>query len=332
MRRLEQYKKEPINICWQAGQHYIIKDIKLTQEFKSVYMPAYCCHTMIRPFIDNGISVEFYNVVFENGRYSYEIDFETQSSAVLILQYFGYWNETVEKSIKILKNSGKTIIEDATHSWFSDSPYSKLSDYIFVSFRKWTGVPCGALAIKRNDSFHASAPSKVNSEYIAMRQQSARLKKKYIREGFGQKEVFLELFDRSEQLLDRDYQNYNLPEEYKDIIMRLNYKQISSKRRSNPQHLIAGLKNLKDIEIITCNAKGVPLFVPIIVHGNKRNELRQYLINNDVYCPVHWPLSTLHEIKNKYLYENTLSLVCDQRYNIADMERIAGLINKFYRG
>lgn len=311
---------------------FIIKDIKATKELKTVYMPTYCCYTMIQPFLDNEVAVEFYNVSFENGRFTYEIDFETRCNTVLIMQYFGYCNETVGQAIKLLQDTGKTIIEDATHSWFSDSPYSNCSDYVFASFRKWTGVPCGAVVIKRNDSFYTPMSIDTNHRYIEIRQQAAILKKQYIEDGTGEKEVFLGLFNQAEELLESNYQNYNLPEEYEYVVQRLDGEQIRQKRQANAKHLIEGLKNCKGVESIIQIDKDAPLFVPIIVRGGKRNELRQYLTNNDVYCPVHWPLSEQHLINDTELYNECLSLVCDQRYTPADMERVIVLINEFCGG
>ena len=74
-----------------------------------------------------------------------------------------------------------------------------------------------------------------------------------------------------------------------------------------------------------------PFFVPIIVPDGKRNELRRFLINKDIYCPVHWPVSQLHKLgeKEQFLYDNELSLVCDQRYSEYDMNRMVDLINSF---
>ncbi|MFK4998693.1 hypothetical protein ACI2OX_19455 [Bacillus sp. N9] len=128
---------------------YLINDIKINKDLKRVYMPSYCCHSMIQPFIDNEVNVEFYDVTFEGGKYTYKIDFETKCDVIFIMQYFGYYNESVSQIISKFKEMGKIIIEDATHSWFSDYPYNRKSDYVFASIRKWTGLPGGAIAIKR---------------------------------------------------------------------------------------------------------------------------------------------------------------------------------------
>lgn len=311
---------------------FIIRDIKENAECGIVYMPSYCCHTMIQPFIDNGIDVKFYDIGFAEEKYIYEIDFEATFDVVLILQYFGYCNEEVEQIIKKLYESGKTIIEDATHSWFSDRPFSSYSDYVFTSLRKWTGLPAGAVAIKNRDIFKVSLPSNTNDRYLALRQNAAQLKKKYINNGLGEKELFLNIFNQAEELLENDYRNYYLPKELENIIQRLDIDKIKQKRRNNAEYIINAINDLKDIKTVSMAEGDVPLFVPIILPEGTRNELQQYLIKNDVFCPIHWPLSVLHKTKNKTLYENSLSLVCDQRYNTHEMEKMINLIRKFFGG
>ena len=72
-----------------------------------------------------------------------------------------------------------------------------------------------------------------------------------------------------------------------------------------------------------------PLFVPILVEN--RNELRKYLISKNIYCPVHWPISSLHKLSDeeRYIYDHEISLVCDQRYNLEDMDYICECIKEF---
>lgn len=330
-RKLILEKEYQFLLTGRTALDYIIKDIKTNKDIESVYMPSYCCHTMIQPFLDNGIDVEFYNVYFENGKYIYEVDFETKCDVVLIMQYFGFYNELVGQLIRQFKESEKIIIEDATHSWFSTYPYSHKSDYVFASFRKWTGLHCGAIAIKRYDNFSNSLPSNTNDKYIEIRQKAAELKKEYIEKNQGDKEDFLKLFDEAESLLEVDYQDYKIPKEYKNKIRRLDIETIKKTRQENSKVLIEGLKQFKKINTIGITETDVPLFVPIMVLVGKRDKLRKYLIDHSVYCPIHWPLSEVYEIQDTYIYDNSLSLICDQRYKLRDMERIIEVIDKFYR-
>lgn len=308
----------------------IIREVKLTRDMKSVYMPSYCCHTMIQPFTDNDISVEFYEVGFKNGKYTYDLDVDKSCDAVLMMQYFGFYDSSVVKIIRDLKNRGKTIIEDATHSWFSALKYHDNSDYVFVSFRKWTGLPAGAVAIKRDGKFVINTPAETNSRYISIREKAKALKREYILEGKGEKEGFLGLFRQAEELLEQDYRGYSLTTALENSIVTLDYEKIQRTRKSNAAVLINGIKDNKNIVIPEIKETDVPLFVPILVAGG-RNRLRQHLIEQNIYCPVHWPLSVLHHISNRFLYDNSLSLVCDQRYAAEDMIRCGKAVNDFFR-
>jgi len=310
---------------------FIIKDIKTTGKLDRIYMPSYCCYSMVKPFIDNEIQIEFYKVSFEKGKYTYEIDFETKCEAVLIMQYFGYCNREALEIIKKLKKNGITIIEDATHSWFSQTPYSHKTDYVFTSLRKWTGIPCGAIAIKQISTFNIPVPSTINHKYIRLGEYAALLKKQYIEKNKGCKEAFLKLFNQAESLIETDYRNYGLPNIYSKIIKKLDYEKIKNARMQNAKFLIEELKNLKEIDIIFMDDGDVPLFVPIIIQNEKRDDLKQHFINNKIYCPVHWPIIKSHKVPSKEIYNNSLSLVCDQRYDISDMKRIIQCINDFYR-
>lgn len=309
---------------------FIIKDIQTERKINKIYMPSYCCFSMLKPFIDNEIQIEFYNVNYNKGVYTYEIDFETKCEAILIMQYFGYCNEAILEIVEKFKEKDITVIEDATHSWFSKNPYSCISDYIFASFRKWTGIPCGAIIIKQTSSFNIPGPKNINHKYIRLREHAALLKKQYIEKKKGSKEAFLKLFNQAESLIETDYKNYGLPNTYSKSIEKLDYEKIKNSRVENARFLLEELKNLREIDIILMNDGDVPLFVPIILKKVKRDELKQYLINNKIYCPVHWPVTISHNILSKKIYNNSLSLVCDQRYNITDMKRIIQCINDFY--
>lgn len=98
-----------------------------------------------------------------------------------------------------------------------------------------------------------------------------------------------------------------------------------------------GIGDLAD-ERIRCfvkemGAHDTPLFVPVWIQSGIRDNLRRYLIEHSIYCPVHWPLSDLHIIcdEAKQLYQSELSLVCDQRYVHFDMYRIVETIKNYLK-
>lgn len=311
---------------------FIIKDIKNVYDIRAVYLPSYCCHSMIQPFLDNGVQIEFYDVIFKNGRFNFNFDLEKQCDVILIMQYFGFVDDTLDQVAKEFRQRGKIVIEDATHSWFSDNPYSSYSSYVFSSFRKWVGVPCGAVAKKLHDCFNLKVPSATNTRYISLRKQAAELKKLYIEKQSQPKELFLSLFHEAEELLACDYAGYGIPEEYEKLLHVMDSEYIKLRRKANSKYLIQQLFECTGIETAVITEKDTPLFVPIIVREGYRDKLKRFLIENQIYCPVHWPLTEFHRIQDKSLYMNELSLICDQRYAETEMDRLATLIRRFFGG
>ncbi|MPN26449.1 hypothetical protein SDC9_173874 [bioreactor metagenome] len=157
------------------------------------------------------------------------------------------------------------------------------------------------------------------------------LKADYIEGNSIEKSEFLDIFSKAEALLEQDYIDYAADE--KSISEAATLFQSVSIRRRNAEFLLQGLNSLHIVEAIfpKLETYDVPLFIPILVKNNKRDALRKYLIENTVYCPVHWPLSPLHFItaEEQQIYSSELSLICDQRYGEEEMNRQLELLRSF---
>lgn len=299
---------------------YIIKDIKLTRNIRSILVPSYVCESMIEPMLRNNISLSFYNPYEINN-----LDIKSEDvDAILIIDYFGYQRLDWRKVLDTVDES-KAIIYDSTHSLLGNKSIESRLDYSFISYRKWYFTN-HCIVRKYKKEFDLKQPVNTNIEYIRLRKIASENKKKYIEQNIGDKDNYLRIFRRAESILESDYIGYKgIPE-----IAPLN--KIVNKRRENAQYLIDRLKNISNIELMhnSIEEYDIPLFVPIIVHTN-RDKLRIKLINNKIYCPVHWPISKLHEdyLLNNNIYNSELSLICDQRYNLEDMERQVDVIEEF---
>ena len=69
-----------------------------------------------------------------------------------------------------------------------------------------------------------------------------------------------------------------------------------------------------------------PLFVPVLIDREKRAAVRQRLTDAAVYCPIHWPRP--ENGGSSVLYDTELSMICDQRYTPADMQRIIQILSE----
>lgn len=299
---------------------FIVDDICSVKEFHKILLPSYCCESMIEPFVASGIDTQFYQVYTDYLNYPYVND----ANAILLIDFFGYIISENAEIARQEKEAGKIVIYDATHNLDGNPAVEAYADYSFCSYRKW--FYCNfAKATKRGGSFR-KIEQKSNDRYIALRNEAAREKEKYFMGEAIEKEAFLSLFSEAEQRLDEDYIGYT----GEPVVFDLS--EIVSARRENAVYLIEQLKKIPEIKLWRDKVRedDVPMFVPILVDPLVRNDLRQELINERIYCPIHWPVSSLHGECNE-LYDMELSLICDQRYGIADMERIICVIRDYFK-
>ncbi len=296
----------------------IINDIKKRCSFNSVALPSWCCDSMILPFLNENISVKFYTVLFEDNCVKCDFSNVKNCDVMLIMDYFGYIRE-IEHNFKGL------IINDITHSVFSKKIHK--SDYTFGSLRKWAGFFTGGFAYKSDGSKLEEYQTAKNEEYISVRRLAMSKKLDFIN-GKTDSKDFLSDFSFAEDILDR--YPCSKADDF-DVIRaeKLDASFIKEKRRGNA---LVILKYFKDLAVFSeIKADDCPLFVPLIIKNGKRDALRRHLIDKKIYCPVHWPLTTLHNLNAEQLeiYNNEISIVCDQRYTTDDMERICREIKSF---
>lgn len=290
----------------------IIKDMSI----KSVSLPDWCCDSIIIPFTKSDIRTEFYSAL--------QPIRSIKTDAILIMDYFGY------TGYSNIENYQGVVIRDLTHSIFSKK-YED-ADYYFGSLRKWAGFWTGGYAW----GFRHSIDFQLDDYgYTILRKKAMLSKSQYINsrsDGIpyvAKYKAYLNIFENAEDILE-DVGIVPAASRDIDFANKLDINLIMKKRRDNSNVL---LKAFTDIAIFPeVNDKDCPMFVPVRVRN--RDALRKYLINHEIYCPVHWPLSTYHHIDEsaKSLYAEELSLVCDQRYDEEDMLRIIDTIKSFERG
>jgi len=310
----------------------IIKKVLISRIIKVAYLPDYCCESMIEPFIKNNIKVIFYKVSFIQGRFLCDINLNLNFDVILLIDYFGTISSQLEIMKTKIRDKNKIIIDDMTHSIFSRDIKDSNSDFSFASMRKWSGFCAGAIiANDWNEKFIVTKNS-TNNKYTKLRSQAQELKSEYIKYGKLSKKLHLELFAEAERLLELDYQECFLDSETVSKINHLDISSLKSIRGRNAQILISKLSDLSEISMTLFDIpNNCPLFIPIFVKNGKRDKLKRILIENGFYCPVHWPISN-HIVKHdSSLYENMLSLICDQRYTTDDMHRMSDLIINFFR-
>lgn len=289
----------------------IIKVIKSKYSVYTVAIPSWCCESMIIPFLEADLKVEFYSVTGIEQNLS-----NINTDIVLVMDYFGYTGHS-----NVFGYNG-IVIRDITHSLFSE--INNDADYYFGSLRKWDGFLTGGFAwnIDNGDEL-------VDKKYIELRRTAMSEKLKYIN-GLSDSKEYLKIYGQAEKYLE--LLNEIKGADLYDIqsAQKLDVNFIKKRRRENAKCLLKEFVNMTIFKELKAN--DCPMFVPILVPDGKRDALRRYLIAHEIYCPVHWPVSEYHQLddETKNVYVNGLSLVCDQRYTEKDMKRMINVIKQFW--
>jgi len=320
----------PESIQWcLSGRSALQAIIAELRGCRTVAMPSWCCASMIKPFVEAGMEVHFYPVYFDEDLMQVV---SLDCDVLFLMNYFGY--EGKQPNLSGYKG---VVIRDVTHSIFSSS-YTD-ADYYFGSLRKWCGVWTGGYAWTGSGQQLKTNTNVDDYGYTELRKKAMGLKNEYIN-GRGIDKSYLGVFNEAEELLECIG---TVPAVARDVnaAMKLDVEYIKTRRRRNAEVLRSAFPDwliFREMKDTDC-----PMFVPVLVPDGKRNELRRHLINNEIYCPIHWPASEYHKSaahmdvkhtlddKTESIYANELSLVCDQRYTEEDMNRMVDAIQGFWK-
>jgi len=308
-------------ICGTEALEYILNDILFNNIINNALIPSWCCESLILPFKKRKINTDFYEIIIENGSFSCNISNIEKYDVILIMDFFGFTDHV------FVSNFDGVIIRDVTHSIFSKD-YSD-ADYYFGSLRKWAGFFTGGFAMSNHWNRNVEIPD-IDEEYIRLRQNAMDLKRDYI-EGKILEKDFLNVFHKLENYLDNVAIMGSCD---RDIYYAKHFDIRKMKRRRRRNALFLQKKLNKCALFKNMKKNECPLFFPIIVSNGQRDGLKHLLIENSIYCPVHWQLTANHKTLTDdelLLYKNELSIVCDQRYRINDMKKIVKLITKYFK-
>jgi dTDP-4-amino-4,6-dideoxygalactose transaminase len=297
---------------------------------KTALLPAYTCETVILPFIEHGYTCYFYDINRDMTPNLESIESYDDIGIFLHMGFYGFpTNSGLTDLIRRLKDEVTIIVEDITHTLFSDYKRFDENDYYVGSLRKWMSLPSGGfLASKMALSYRP----KSNEAFADIRKKALQIKAHYMKgNDEGLKQQFLNLFAKGEEVLDSDLTPYNIDAISKTLLSVIDAEVLKEKRRSNFTALSEGLKDVGYIEPVfsDLSVSVCPMFYPIYIKEN-RSEIRQKLIEQKVYCPIHWPVMEQLKIDNlkntEKIYGTVLSIPCDQRYGANDMKRVIEIL------
>lgn len=305
----------------------VLKDISKKER---VLLPSYCCDSMIEPFRKADLKIAFYDISCNEGEFEVIIDRQQlfQNNILLLCNYFGFNVIYPESLIRSYQKQGGVVIEDITHSLLSSRQYHEFSDYVVASVRKWGPLLDGGYCSSKKSKLKKCKYEPDNS--FLQKKKLAMVEKYEYLQGYDvDKSNFLTLFNLTNHIFSDSYSDTAMSEISYEMFKRLPIQAIKEQRLKNAKVLYRELVDLKEIKFLfSIQDIDCPLFIPILLDEKHRSNLRSYLINNDIYCPVHWPKSK--DITYCSIYDKELSIVCDQRYREEDMIRIANSIKEYF--
>lgn len=287
---------------------------------KKILLPAYLCDSITRTVIDAGWEHDFYQIdeflhpCVDNNFCSKIEKFD----AILLINYFGLVD--LKKDIaKIRKEKVDIfIIEDDVQAFYTVN--ESLADCSFTSLRKWFPCPDGAM-LHTGGSIQIEPCIKMENEWSQYKLAGNLLKEQA---DYLDDSIMLSLLNQGEDILENGYLS-SCSKASKQILANLNLEQIAHQRKRNAKRLHCELKKLGIRHLYSDN--GVPLFIPIFVEN--RDELRSVFFAEQIFTPKHWPHINDNLCGDSWLYDQELSLICDQRYGMGDMEKQIKVLKDF---
>lgn len=277
---------------------WILRDLKKRKKGFTLLLPSYLCQSIITAVQSEKVDFSFYEV---DQHLNIDIDsLEQQVSAsnsvLYLINYFGFGQnqETLDFIRKVKTLYGTAVIEDDVQSCFSQK--ETFGDYVFNSFKKWHAVD-GSIVFA-----HTEVPQTglYNDEYLSNR--------KAVRDyRFLQQEKQLPYEEKYLEAVESANKSYLKPELYgmhandKQRLNQINLEAQSNTRKDNFTSL---LQLFAQISFFKELPEGiVPFTFPVLLQN--RNEKRQELFKEQIFCPIHWHTPAL--LKNKFKKSKDLS-------------------------
>lgn len=293
----------------------------------TVLLPEFICKSVIECF--DSENIRFYEIdrQFNINIQDLMSKLDEKVGCIYIAHYFGYL-QSEENLIAI--NEYKTshdvvVIEDITQSVLSEHNY--IGDYIVASIRKWLPTPMGALLYAKSGRLPSLNQYENNDNTKAY---GMILKDLFLKTDYDTNSKYREIFRNTELRIESNTQISKISDFASFCISCSSVSDIKRKRVENVERLENGLKSIGIESVRKFKQNEIPLVYPVRI--KKRDEFRAYLMENRVYCAIHWPFDGIKSADRQnalYNSQTLLSLPIDQRYGDKEIDYMIEIIRKY---
>jgi len=288
----------------------------------AVWMPSYLCESMLDAPSLAGANVKFYPINrqlrVENGSWIHDV---RAGDVVIAVDYFGF--PCTDEVLIDLKARGAWILEDASQALLS-THVGGHADMVVYSPRKFVGVPDAGILHNINGPEIPFDPVLPPSDWWLKAFGACLLRRDYDLSSPSKDRAWFSLFKQMEK--DMPVGNYAAsPLSISLLESSIDWNLVAQKRRQNYQFLLSKLSAIALFKELPLDV--VPLGFPII-HG-ERDRIRQALFSQNIYPPIHWELTDVvpgYFNDSHQISKEILTLICDQRYDLEDMERMITVV------
>lgn len=321
---------------------------------KRCLLPAYMCDCVFFPFERAGWELYFYHLDRKLEANIVELDKlieQTGPALIFIHPYYGVdtWR-SVRPFFRRWRAQGICIMEDVTQSYYLQN-VGKEADYCVGSLRKWYAVPDGGFVA--SDAELPDEGLAPNEEFVRKKGELLRSKWEYLHGQMDEgkrralKAEYLQRNRETEAWLDAYDGISVMSEESAAVLSQINEKECEGRRKENCAYLhehlagrtqfvpVFGRAYENDKMQGTSERGGItdaaPLYYP--VYAADRDEMQKFLALRGIYAPTLWPVGEENigvlSPDERYIYEHILALPIDQRYGIAEMQRVLEVLDQY---
>ena len=305
----------------RSALYYILLDVQKRYGITTAYLPNYLCSSVVVAAEKSQVKVVFYNLNDQ-----LEIDIEkfplddNEKAAVLLINYFGL--KSLQLQVELVRSISMEaiVIEDDVQAFYEFCKPELAADYKFTSLRKTFACPDGGLVKTAKQLTVVTEVNKFHQFKLAGCILKSLHQPKYYDD-----DVYLHLFEKGESHID-DEITMGMSQISQEVITKTDFERIAYIRLRNTRQILSGLNTLGIRTILPVPENKTPLFVPIWLED--RNKVRKQMFQQQIFCPVHWPLEGMNVQKGAEMAEHEMSIIIDQRYTNKDMDFILNTLEK----
>ncbi len=295
-----------------------------------ILLPEFICESVSNCFNKEKIRYYKINRDFSVDMESIESQINEHTRAVFLMHYFGELQpkELMLRIVGIAKKWNLLLIEDTTHSIFSK--LETIGDYQICSIRKWLPIPSGGILYSKKDPLGVYKDIQYTASLDNDRSYGMILKDLFLKTGYDCNDEYRKIFRQCEDRLDYQNEIFLLSDFSHFIASCTDLEKMIIARIENYYYLYSSLMEYDIKPAINLHNGNCPFVFPIKVR--ERDKFRAFLMDNKIYCAVHWPFDGEMEDDRLFAAEcarTLISLPIDQRYDIDAIDFLVETIRRY---